>query len=44
MNSDEARELLIDYINGSSAAVLEGPDASLVEGDEVLFLLPVAGG
>ena len=32
------------FINGTSIASLHGPDTRLREGDEVVFLLPVAGG
>jgi molybdopterin converting factor small subunit len=32
------------FVNGMSAANLDGPDTTLADGDEVLFLLPVAGG
>ena len=32
------------FVNGSSTVMLDGPDTALAPGDEVLFLLPVAGG
>jgi len=32
------------FINGQSVVDLDGRRTSLAEGDEVLFLLPVAGG
>lgn len=32
------------FVNGSSTAVPDNQDTSLADGDEVLFLLPVAGG
>lgn len=32
------------FVNGSSLATLHGPATKLREGDEVVFLLPVAGG
>jgi len=32
------------FVNGSSIATLHGPNTKLADGDEVVFLLPVAGG
>jgi len=32
------------FVNGSSLANLDGHNTPLAEGDEVVFLLPVAGG
>ena len=32
------------FINGTSLITLDSPGAALSDGDEVLFLLPVAGG
>ncbi|OGP58125.1 MAG: hypothetical protein A2V67_05575 [Deltaproteobacteria bacterium RBG_13_61_14] len=32
------------FVNGSSIATLHGSNTKLADGDEVVFLLPVAGG
>ncbi len=32
------------FVNGSSTAYLEGLSTGLADGDEVIFMLPVAGG
>ena len=32
------------FVNGSSTAYLDGLNTGLADGDEVIFMLPVAGG